>query len=479
MLFKQPKGLVLLFFTELWERFGYYTLQTVFVLYVSHALHFSDEKAYLLLGAFSALQYITPVIGGHLADFYLGFQRTILIGGSLLALGYLILVLPQLKFFLFGLCILILGNGFFKPNVSSIVGTLYGKDDPKRDSGFTLFYMGINIGSLIPPLFLGPLVKSYGWGSAFLLATLGMLISTILFWWGRKYLKGRGDIPEHSFLHDKQKRAQFNMLLGFGLLITIFICALFLHLASYSNILLIIASILIVLWILRIILCLEGREQQRMLVALILVVISIGFWAIYVQSWSSLMLFADRNMSHNFIGLNIDAEFTQAFNPFFIIVLSPLLSLLWPRLYKSGLNPSYPLKFALAIFAMGAGFLLLAVGIKWFSHNGLSSPWWLVWSYFLQTLGELVLSPIGLAMITVLTPQKYVGMMMGIWFLALSAAFAVGSELATIADVPKQASILVSQHIYTKAFFDFAYLGFALSLIVLIITPKLKRMLTL
>ena len=477
MLLNQPKGLYLLFFTEAWERFGYYTLQTIFVLYVSHALYFSDHKAYLLMGAFSALQYITPVLGGHLADRYLGFQRAILIGGSLLALGYLIIVLPQLKFFLFGLCILILGNGFFKPNVSSIVGTLYSKDDPKRDSGFTLFYMGINIGSLIPPLFLGPLVQAYGWGAAFLLATVGMVISTILFFWGRKYLHVCSDMPTDSILNNKPKRDQFYMLLGIGILLAIFICSLFLHLAKYSNIVLIIASVLIIVWILKVILSLHGTDRKHMLVALILIIISIGFWAIYVQSWSSLMLFADRNMSPQFLGMKIDAEFTQSFNPFFIIVLSPLLSLLWPRLYKSRLNPSYPMKFALAIFSMGAGFLILALGVKWFSHNGLSSPWWLVWSYFLQTIGELVLSPIGLAMITALTPQKYVGMMMGIWFLALAAAFAIGGELATIADVPKNVSILVSQHIYTKAFFEFAYLGLALGILALLATPKLKKML--
>ena len=188
---------------------------------MSHALHFSDDKAYLLLGAFSGIQYIPPVLGGYLADRYIGFQRAILIGGSLFALGYFLLVLPQLSVFLIGLCLLILGNGFFKPNVSSIVGTLYEKNDPRRDSGFTLFYMGINIGSLIPPLFLGRLVHSYGWRSAFLLAALGMLISIVLFLIGRKRLQGRGAVPTYSILQHRDRRKTFNLILIIGSVVTV------------------------------------------------------------------------------------------------------------------------------------------------------------------------------------------------------------------------------------------------------------------
>ena len=255
------------------------------------------------------------------------------------------------------------------------------------------------------------------------------------------------------------------------------VCYLFLQIAELSNILLIVASALIVLWILRIIIKLQLAERKKMLVALILIVISIGFWAIYVQCFSSLLLFADRNMSSNFLGIKIDAEFTQSFNPFFIIVLSPLLSFLWPKLNKSGINPSYPMKFALAILFMGCGFLVLALSIKWFSQHGLLSPWWLVLSYFVQTLGELIISPIGMAMITALTPQKYVGMMMGVWFLAIAAAFAIGGELARLSDVPKHASVLFSQQAYMAAFFDFAYLGLALGIVALALTPKLKKML--
>ncbi len=181
-------------------------------------------------------------------------------------------------------------------------------------------------------------------------------------------------------------------------------------------------------------------------------------------------------MSSAFLGMHISAEFTEAFNPFFILALSPLTSLLWPWLAKRNMNPSYPMKFALGALFMGFGMLLQAFGIKFFSHNGISSAYWLFFSYGLQTIGELVLSPIGLAMITRLTPRKYVGMMMGVWFLALAAANLISGELATLADLPKAATILQSQHIYAHAFFDYGWLGLGLTAFTLLFVPKLKRM---
>ena len=449
MLLAQPKGLYLLFFTEMWERFGFMCLQTIFVLYLSHAFHFSDHHAYLLLGVFGAFQWLSPVPGGFLADRFFGFQRAIIIGGALLAIGYFVCAAPTKMWFLIGLGLLILGNGLFKPNVSSIVGTLYDHGDARRDSGFTIFYMGINLGTLIPPFFIGSLVSHYGWYWGFLLSAIGMLLSLLTFLLGRKRLQQNGIMPANSILHDTLKAPKFNLKF-IAACAAVLVCSYFIMLApQIGNVLFLIASIAILFVIIRIILRLETKDRNNMLVCVILTIISIGFWAIYMQCFSSLMLFADRNLDLHFMGLTIHPELTQMFNPLFIILLAPVLSYLWPWLNRRKMNPSYPIKFALGTFFMALGLLQLAFCIKVFGHHGYTSTWWLVLSYLLQTVGELVLSPIGLAMITVLAPKKYVGMMMGVWFLALAASFAIGGELATIADVPKHVSIFcIAKYLY-------------------------------
>lgn len=476
MLLNQPRGLYYLFFTEMWERFGFMTMQTLLVLYLSHALHFSDAKAYLLAAAFSAFQWITPVPGGYMADRYIGFQRAILIGGSILAIGYLFMSMPGYNLFLIGMALLILGNGFFKPNVSSIVGTLYTRDDPRRDSGFTIFYMGINVGQILPPLFLGKLVDHFGWHAGFLLAAIGMILSLIIFLKGKHVIGHGSERPSSQFFLSKQTRVYAYSILGITLLagLVFFTGALFLP--HESNIILMIAAIIIVVSLVRIIFKLERKPRNNMLACIILIIVSIGFWAVYFQCFSSLLLFADRNMSPNFLGMHIDAEFTEVFNPLFIFVMSPFFSLLWPWLNKKNWNPSYPTKFMLGSFFIAAGFILLGLGVKYFSQNGLSSPWWLTLSYFLQTCGELVLSPIGLAMITRLSPPKYVGMMMGVWFLALAAASALAGYLATLTAMPKNTDAVTSSHIYMNAFFSYGWLAVIMTIISILLIRPLKRL---
>ena len=477
MIFNQPKGLFLLFFSELWERFGNMTILTLLVLYLTHHFNYSDTYAYLLQGALGAFIYITPVPGGTIAGRYLGYQRAIMLGAIILALGYFTIATSSSVAFFAGLSLLVLGTGFFKPNVSSIVGELYAAGDPRRDSGFTLFYMGINIGTLLPPLFIGKLVAAYGYTPGFVIAGLGMLLSLSIFLFGRRRLENRGAIPADSPLQRSiGARLRFNLLLISGLIIVGALTYGALHIPQFSSWILIFASIIIVVYVLWITLRLQGNERKGMLVCLILTLISVGFWSIYMQTFSSLLLFADRNMSTQFFGMTINASFTTGFNPLFIILLSPLLSFFWPWLSKQKHNPSYPMKFALGTLFVGLGHLCIATAIKFFSPAGLTSPYWLLLSYFMQTVGELLLSPIGLAMITVLTPKKYVGMMMGVWFLALAAAFAVGGVLATMASVPHGSDIMTSQHIYMTAFYKFGALGIGLAIVALILVPYLKKM---
>lgn len=470
-----PKGLYLLFFTELWERFGYYTMTTIIVLYMVHSLKFSDSHADLLFGAFSALLYLTPALGGYLADRYMGFQKAIIWGGVLLTLGYLITAIPgDPGLFFLGLAVLIVANGLFKPNVSSIVGELYGRNDPRRDGGFTLFYMGINIGSLIPPIFIGWVVAHYGWHIGFLFAALGMVIGMVTFLIGRSRLQSKGTMPDYSPLKKNQKNIGFYALLMIGILASIGLFQLCFKYAAYTNIVVVFGSI-VIFGVVVYFLCKEKRAQRnKMIASLILIAISVGFWALYNQTFSSLMLFANRNMDMNLLGFKINAEFTQFFNPFFIIALSPLISRFWVKAASKNKNPSTPMKFALGVLFMALGFLLLAVGANYFGHAGLTSPWWLVISYFLQTIGELLLSPVGLAMITVLSPKKLVGMMMGVWFLSQAAAFAIGGGLATLASIPKGLSPEASLPIYAHAFSLFGWITVGLAVISFALVPYLK-----
>jgi len=471
----QPKNLYPLFFTELWERFGFYVVQTILILYLSNGLHYSDKKAYLIYGAFNSMLYLTPFIGGYLADRYIGFQRSVILGGFLLCIGYFMMAVPSLSSFFLGLSIVIVGNGFFKPNVSSLVGTLYETHDPRREGGFTIFYMGINIGSMLPPIFIGAFVAAYSWGSGFALASMGMVFALITFISTRKGFGSRGAIPEKSPLH-QGKQVLFYSLLGLGILLAITLFHTLFHHPKIADFFLIFLP-LAILGTTLFFLFKERAEQRRKLWAcLILIAISIGFWAIYMQTFSSLMLFADRNMHKEIFGFPINPEFTLFFNPFFIIALSPILSKLWTRLERKGLNPSTPMKFSIGILCIAIGFFILWIGTRFYNTDGIASPWWLVLSYFIQTIGELLLSPIGLAMITRLAPPHLVGTMMGVWFLTLAASFAIGGELSTLADIPKNTPILKSLHIYDRAFFIYGVIAFLLSILSFSLVPYLKKL---
>lgn len=473
----QPKGLYLLFFTELWERFGFYTLQTILVLYMTQWFLYDDDSAYLLYGAFSAMLYLTPVIGGYLADRFIGFKISIILGSLLFIAGYLLTSVSSQTFFMVGLSTVIVANGLFKPNVSSLVGELYDPEDPRREGGFTLFYMGINLGSLIPPLIAGALVAAYGWHWGFILAAFGMSIGFATFLVGHKRIEKVGGIPAISPLHRKKAyKPLFFLFLTLGLILSIYLIHLIFYIPKQINLILIAASLLILFAVLYFLMQERPEQRRKMFASLVLMLISVGFWALYNQTYTSLMLFAERNMGKTMLGLPIDAEFTQFFNPFFIILLSPILSKLWVYLDQKHHNPSTPMKFSLGVIFMALGFLFLGGALSFLSNAGISSPWWLAFSYFLQTIGELLISPIGLAMVTRLSPRHLVGMMMGVWFLMQTAAFAIGGFLGTLASVPQGTSLLVSSEIYARAFNIFGLISMVLAAISLLLVSKLKKL---
>jgi POT family proton-dependent oligopeptide transporter len=474
---RYPRGLYPLFFTELWERFGFYAVQTILVLYMSRGMGLSDNQSYLLYGTFSSMLYLTPVLGGYLADQILGFRRAVILGAILFIIGYAVMAVRSHYALFLGMSIVILACGLFKANVSSMVGDLYETNDSRRDSGFTLFYMGINIGSLLPPLFAGPLVARFGWHSGFFVASVGLVIGLITFLSFKKSLGHVGDVPSFSPLK-KGPREQFQVysLMALGFVVCIGLLHLLFHFPQETLFVLIGVTLIILARVFTRLFKESLPQRKKLFACLILILISVGFWAVYMQTYTSLMLFADRNMSKQFLWFTIDAEFTQFFNPFFIILLSPILSSYWFWLGKNKNDPSTPVKFSCGLLMMTLGFILLGSVVRFCSVDGLLSPWWLCACYFLMTMGELLLSPIGLSMVTTLAPKHLRGTMMGIWFLSISAAFAMGGGLATWASVPAGLPLVDSSLIYSTAFFKYGMLSLAVTLISFACVPYVKRL---
>jgi POT family proton-dependent oligopeptide transporter len=473
MKMQQPKGLYPLFFTEMWERFGFYMVQTILVLYMTKAMGLTDTKAYLLYGTFGSMMYLTPVIGGYLADQFIGFRQAIILGAVLFIIGYAIMAIKSPHALFLGMSFVIIGCGLFKPNVASIVGTLYGPNDPRRDGGFTIFYMGINIGGFFAPLSAGPLVNRLGWHAGYLAASVGLIIGLFTFVRYRSLLGKSGAVPAISPLNRGGKPLFYSLFFAGVMVLIALMYGLFMIPQITDKI--IIGVVIAIIGVILFYLFKEEKEERNKFIAcLLLIAISIGFWAVYVQTYTSFMLFADRNMVQTFFGLPISAEFTQTFNPFFIVALSPILSRLYVWLDKHGINPTTPGKFTLGLMLMGVGFLVLGSSVKWFNVGGMTASGWLCFSYLFLTVGELLLSPIGLAMITRLAPPHLGGMMMGVWYLTISAGFAIGGGLATFASVPKLTPVIQSSGVYSHAFFLYSAISFAIMLASMALAPYIK-----
>ncbi len=380
-----PKGLFLLFGTELWERFSYYAMRAILVLYLTDktlngGLGWSTEEALNLYGIYTGLVYLTPLIGGYIADNFLGQRKSILIGGGLMAIGQFILAMPHsmtgdhvLLAFYIGLAFLIIGNGLFKPNISTMVGDLYENGDNRRDGAFTIFYMGINIGSLLAGLIAGTASTHYGWKAGFLCAGIGMLISLIMqMFLAKRWLGDIGLIPA------SHRAAALNTTGKKELLTKV--------------------------------------ERDRMKVIIIMSLFVIVFWAGFEQA-GGLMNIYSQDYTNRMIGsFEVPAAWFQSLNPLFVIIFAPILASLWVKMGKK--EPNSPVKFAIAMFFLALGFVCM-VGAA-LEQNGdmtvKTSMMWLVGAYFFHTLGELCLSPIGLSMVTKLAPLRLASLMMGAWF---------------------------------------------------------------
>ena len=494
-----PGGLFVLFGTEMWERFSFYGMKALLLFYLTKYHLFSDDSGNLLVGSYAALVYALPVIGGFLADRYLGFRKAVVYGGLLLVLGHLGMAFEgdaatlnddgtiirdetSLQIFYFSLALIIVGVGFLKANISSIVGELYSKEDKRRDSGFTIFYMGINLGSFLATLICGWLGESYGWNYGFGAAGIGMALGLFTFIWGQRFLKGKAEPKQPELLKEK--------VLGFlnketaiyiSGLIGVVLCWQMVQRHSIVELLLMIAgaaSLIGIVWYM--IKFSDKIERDRLIVLTILILFSVIFWALFEQAYTSMNLFADRAVDRVWSStFTIPAPWFLALNALFIILFAPVFAWLWVKLDKRNANPNVAIKFALGIILAGLGFGALVLGGN-VAEAGKVSMIWLVLAYLLHTWGELCLSPVGLSSVTKLSPGKIVGFMMGVWFLATAGSEYIAALLANIASVNTHAGEVTDAadalSSYNELFYILFLMGIIFGGILLLISPLLKKL---
>jgi POT family proton-dependent oligopeptide transporter len=565
--FGHPRQLARMFTTEMWERFGYYGMRALLTLYLTQHFMFGDREATGIYGGFTALVYLTPLVGGYLADQYLGSKRAVKFGAIIMSLGYAILCFggptatphatidgqryevsigksaegKEVRYVIDGakkleikgkddgsvdllngttverkiakggfesdadrspfyvmvmliaLSMVSVGNGFFKPNISTMVGELYEQGDRRRDSGFTIFYMGINTGSLFSQILCPWLAVAYGWSWGFGLAAIGMMISWALIQFNAGKLDGYGEPPARPGVNSQQWIIYAAALCVVPLFYLLYVNLM--HAAppaegsgfiGYVASLPLMGKLLFGAFLLGVPAILiwsfvagSRTEFQMMLAAMVLIVFNVVFWTLFEQAGSSLTLFADRNTNLSVFGwFTITAGQTQFFNAAFIVLLAPFMSIMWTALARRGLEPSIPVKFGIALIGVAVGFLLLVWGSHYADSNFQVGIWWLAGLYFIHSFAELCISPVGLSMITKLSIARVVGLMMGVWFLSISVAqyFAgIIAQFASIDTVGGQVvNFKVSLDAYVGVFTTISIAAIILGALLLLLSWPLK-----
>jgi len=487
-----PRGLGLLFMTEMWERFSYYGMRAILVLYLVDALKWDTAHAANLYGTYTMLAYLTPVIGGYLADRIIGTRRSLVIGAIVIACGHFVLAFPGMSTFYLGLALIIVGTGFFKANVSTMVGQVYREGDSRRDAGFTIFYMGINLGGFLGPLVCGGLAQSsrFGWHWGFAAAGVGMLLGLIVYLWGRdKYLPGIGvsadrtapKIDRTAVTHSESvANTTLHAVIGA-------VCGAaigwFLGSGNWTGWMMgmIIGAALSVT-----VLGTQGEERKRVIALFIVVFFVIFFWAAYEQAGSSMNLFADKNTNLHIGSFLMPSSWFQSVNSADILIFAPVFAGLWTSLGRKGKEPSTALKMVLGLALLATGFVFLVIGGTKADTGVLVSPMWLVMAYTFHTFGELCLSPVGLSYVTKVAPVRFASLLMGVWFLANAVANKIAGALAAFTPTPGEAPpapaaglggfiqrVSATNHGF---YMIFVVAGFSAAAVMLLFVPLLKRL---
>ena len=551
-----PRGLVILFFTEMWERFSYYGMRGLLIVYLTQHFLFSDEKSSLLYGAYTALVYVMTIVGGSLADHYLGARKAVTFGAILLTLGHFgmtfegqgskqllhynesqyqvtldgrggdarqLLVSDQgrsyvnftetsmqiaepeavglpatidrnqftmtveteqvyLDILYFSLALIIAGVGFLKANISTIVGSLYGFGDARRDSGFTIFYMGINLGAFLSSIFCGYLGIVYGWKYGFGLAGIGMLAGLMIFLSCQSWLEGKAEPPSAEKL--KQKVFLFINVEWLCYLIGAGIVAISMLLVKSEELVGGIIGPFGVLMMVGLVgytlLRLHGDERSRMFAAIYFILAQIPFWALFEQAGSSLNLFTARLVDREILGWSVPGPVFQSLNAGFIFIFAPLMAWLWIWLARRNLNPSTPVKFALGVAMAGLGFLVLVAGMENSGAMGLTPVVFIFAIYWVHTMGELMLSPVGLSAVTKLAPARIVGMTMGAWFLYSGLSNFLAGMIARTTGAEtiggQMTNVAAAKAGYIEVYSQVGYIAIGISVVMLLISPQINRM---
>ena len=488
-----PKGLFVCFATEMWERFSYYGMRALLILYLTKHWEFTDATSYLIYGAYTSLVYIMPVFGGMLADQILGSKKAVTYGAILLVFGHLgMTVESNEQIFYLSLALIVSGVGFLKPNISTMVGALYEEGDPRRDSGFTIFYMGINIGAFTATLLCGYLGEEIGWAYGFGAAGIGMLLGLFIFLWGQKYLEGLAEPPSNKYMTKINGISYENWAYISGVVMVLVTWFLVQNSQLVGQLLGGFGIIFIGAWLLYALLKCAPEERDRLIVVGILILFSLIFWALFEQAGSSLNILTDRGVDRVIFGWEVPASMFQSLNAGFIFTIAPLFALLWIALAKRNMEPSTPIKFSIGIVLVGLGFLALVYGMN--SSEGLQTGViWIVLIYLLHTLGELCLSPVGLSSVTKLSPQRIVGFMMGMWFFASAAGNYVASLIAKgtagdpvlkiaeriyfqVMNLPEDTFTINQKNGFMDVYTDVGLIAIGCGIFLAIITPLLRKL---
>lgn len=471
----QPKGLFTLFFTEFWERFSYYGMRAILIFFMYYELHegglgLERGTANSIMAMYGSLVYMSGIIGGWIADRLLGTRKTIFYGGILIMIGHVVLALPGGVAMLFtSMAFIVIGTGLLKPNVSSLVGDIYADTDNRRDAGFSIFYMGINMGAFLAPFIVGTIGQEYSFHLGFGLAAIGMLIGLIVFKVTEKKYLGLAGLQVNNPLKPEERKKIFTRFgLGALLIAIVSIAGILTGTLTMNVFSIIITTLGILIPTLFIIYMYRSEkttkdEKSRLLAYIPLFVSAVVFWAIQEQGATILATYADEKTRLNIGGFQLQSSWFQSLNPLFIITMAPLFAMLWSKWGNK--QPSTPRKFSYSLFFAGLSFLVMMIPAYLSGGETLVSPWWLVLSFFLVVIGELLLSPVGLSATTKLAPQAFAAQTMSLWFLTSAAAQAINAQLVKVYEV-------VSDLTY---FGLIGGLSIVVGIIILIISPIISK----
>lgn len=493
--FGHPKGLYVCFFTEMWERFSFYGMKALLFLYLTKYHLFGDAPSYELLGAYGGLVYAVPIIGGIVADRWLGMRKAVVFGAVLLCLGHFGMAFEgeqarmvdgvavqdagALQVFYLSLALIVTGVGFLKPNISTIVGKLYADNDPRRDSGFTLFVAGINIGALFASLVCGYVGETYGWNYGFGLAGIGMVAGLFVFLGGQRHLLGHAEPRDPARLRERVgplSRESFIYACGVA---GVFVAWQLLQRTWTVQGAMHVATGAFLLWFGWFLAtqC-TAEERGRMLSLAALIVFGLVFYTLYEQTYGSWVAFTDRLMTKNLLGFEMTAGSLTFLGSLFIVALSPLFAWLWPWLARRGRNPSTAMKTVLGVLFAGLAFVPLVAAAQSAAGGTLASVWWLVLAYLLLEIGEVCLYPIGIAAVTTLSVPRVVSVMMGAWFLGTAyseiLAHSVFGKLSAL-EPGETATMAESAATYADLFGLMVWIGLGATVVALLCVPLIRR----